>query len=217
MIYFYSGTPGSGKSLHVAQEIYYALRQGKHVIANFDIYEDAVKPFGNRPKGRFISVDNMELSTKGLYGFCRNFHVLNYRNQVKEEQTLLVIDECQLLFNARTWNNKDRMEWASFFTQHRKYGYRIILVSQFDRLIDRQIRSLVEYEYKHRKINNFKFFGKILGVLAGGNLFCYVLYWYGQKERIGVTFFRGQRKFYNLYNSYKIFAVPGSPDPTGCP
>ena len=29
MIYFYSGTPGSGKSLHVAQDIYKYLQRGK--------------------------------------------------------------------------------------------------------------------------------------------------------------------------------------------
>ena len=38
MIYFYSGTPGSGKSLHVAKDIYTKLFINKgNVIANFDI------------------------------------------------------------------------------------------------------------------------------------------------------------------------------------
>ena len=38
MIYLYSGTPGSGKSLHTARDIRDALRLRKMpVIANFDI------------------------------------------------------------------------------------------------------------------------------------------------------------------------------------
>ena len=42
MIYFYSGTPGSGKSLHVARDIYNRLNLNKKypsVIANFTINE----------------------------------------------------------------------------------------------------------------------------------------------------------------------------------
>ena len=37
MIDLYTGTPGSGKSLHCAKEIYNRLSRGKGVIANFDI------------------------------------------------------------------------------------------------------------------------------------------------------------------------------------
>ena len=39
MIYFFSGKPGNGKSLHMAEIMYYALRSGKNVIANFQIDE----------------------------------------------------------------------------------------------------------------------------------------------------------------------------------
>lgn len=37
MIDLYSGTPGSGKSLHTAERLYYWLRIGKPAICNFDI------------------------------------------------------------------------------------------------------------------------------------------------------------------------------------
>ena len=37
MITLYSGTPGSGKSLHVAERIYYRLRSWRPVICNFEI------------------------------------------------------------------------------------------------------------------------------------------------------------------------------------
>ncbi len=201
MIYFYSGTPGSGKSLHVAQDIYDYLRKGKKVIANFDINTSAVPNY----KGGFYHFENYELSPELLYKYAMSEHELNSKGQMIEKQTLLVIDECQLLFNPRSWNDKYRMGWCSFFTQHRKYGFTVILISQFDRLVDRQIRSLIEYEYKHRKINNFKAFGAILGAISGGSLFCYVIYWYGVNEKVGTQFFRGRRKFYNLYNSYKLF------------
>lgn len=46
MIYLYSGTPGSGKSLHVARDIYYRLNKSKNprnVIANFMINDKMIK------------------------------------------------------------------------------------------------------------------------------------------------------------------------------
>ena len=79
-----------------------------------------------------------------------------------EDQILLVIDESQLIFNARDWQKAGREKWLSFFSQHRKYGYHIILVAQFDRMIDRQIRSLIEYEYVHRKVGNYGIKGRAL-------------------------------------------------------
>ena len=46
MIYFYSGTPGSGKSLHCAKDIYNKLFVKKqNVIANFEINEIMLPKF----------------------------------------------------------------------------------------------------------------------------------------------------------------------------
>ena len=69
MITLYSGTPGSGKSLHVAQKIYNWLRSGKYyVIANFEINRDLV----NHPE-MFFYIPNHELSPDLLMGFSLNF------------------------------------------------------------------------------------------------------------------------------------------------
>ena len=43
MIYLYSGTPGSGKSLHTAKIVLDDLRRGLPVICNFEINKDLVK------------------------------------------------------------------------------------------------------------------------------------------------------------------------------
>ena len=37
MIFLYSGTPGSGKSLHVAERLYHLLRAGRPTVCNFPI------------------------------------------------------------------------------------------------------------------------------------------------------------------------------------
>lgn len=194
MIYFYSGTPGSGKSLHCAKDIYNKLFIKKqNVIANFPINEKILSK--KKKKGIFTYVPNYKINPKYFIEYSLNNHIPN-----KESQTLVIIDECQILFNPRTWNDKNRLEWIEFFTQHRKFGYNFILVSQVDRLVDRQIRSLFEYEVKHRKANNFK----LLSILPI-KIFVAVTVWYGVKEKVSSEFFVFKKKYSKLYNSYKDF------------
>lgn len=231
MIYFYSGTPGSGKSLHVAREIEKKIQSGGNVIANFEFNDSLIRKKFRKKKGQFVYVDNGKLMfpieareivnqqsglTKKietspldvLYRFALNFHKKNKRGQILEHQTLFIIDEAQILFNSREWQNRDRKEWVIFFTQHRKYGYDIIIISQFERLLDRQIRGCFEYEVNHKKVMNYKTLGVILSIFARGSLFVAVTHWYGVKGKennVGAKFYTGKRKYYNMYNSYKIF------------
>lgn len=195
MIYFYSGTPGSGKSLHVAKDIWFKLFLKKqNVIANFPINEQLYDSKKN--KGSFLYVDTFQMTPQFFVDYSEKNHIKG-----KEGQTLVIIDECQLLYNPRAWNDKYRISWIEFFTQHRKFGYNFILISPFDRLIDRQIRSLFEYEVKHRKVNNFKI-AKILPI----SVFCFVNYWYGVNERIDCEFFIYRKKYASLYDSYRNFS-----------
>ena len=160
MIFFYSGTPGSGKSLHAARTITNWSRLGCPVIANFEVNLSEYK------RAKFTYLPNDILEPARLKEISRDY----FKNRtIKESSLLLLIDEAQLLFNSREWNKKGRNDWLEFFTQHRKYGYDIILIAQFDRMIDRQIRSLFEYEFIHRKMSNFGFQGKLLSLVLGGN------------------------------------------------
>lgn len=197
MIYLYSGTPGSGKSLHVARDIYNRLnlrKKNNRVIANFMINEKMIKGKG----AEFIYKDNSELSVSYLVQFAMDNHKLG-----KENQTLVVVDECQVVWNAREWQqNSDRMEWIKFFTQHRKLGYNFIVISQNDRMIDRQIRALFEYNVIHRKLNNFK-----IGKLLPFKTFIAVEYWYGVNEKLGVEFFTYRKKWGKFYDSYGTFEI----------
>lgn len=211
MIYLYTGTPGSGKSYHVAKDIYFYLYHCCNVIANFDINVDAVPSRKRHPRGYFFQKENHELDPDWLMEFAILCHNRNQRGRIIEGQTWFIIDECQLLFNCRSWNGEGRDKWNSFFTQHRKYGYNIILITQFDRLVDRQIRSLVEYEVKHRKANNFGIGGFFVSLfLLGRPLFVAITYWYGARERCGSSMCIGIEKYYRIYDSYKLFEIPGN-------
>lgn len=203
MITFFSGTPGSGKSLHVAQRLYWWVRAGKPCICNFNIRLDNIG--GNKAKN-FLFKNNPDLTPSFLIDYAKA--LIEERGKVKEGSILLVIDECQLLFNSRDWGQRGRNDWLAFFTLHRHLGFDIILVAQFDRMIDRQIRSLIEYEYIHRKVSNFGWKGKIISIFALGNLFVSVKTWYPLKEKVGSEFFRAKKFYYRLYDTYGTFDSP---------
>jgi zona occludens toxin (predicted ATPase) len=201
MIYLYSGTPGSGKSLHLADEILFELRVKKHnVIANITINYDLVRKCQKRV-GKFFYFDNSVLTPKVLIQYAKKHH-----KKGKEGQTLLVIDECAIMFNSREYSNPNRMEWIKFFQMHRHFGFNIILVSQSDRLIDRQIRAFIEYDIRHRKANNFGAIGFIF-TLLGFKVFAAISYWYGLRERLGAKLFLYRPILGKLYDSYTMFGT----------
>lgn len=206
MITLYSGTPGAGKSLHLASRLYHWIQFRKApIIGNFSCDFSRIR----HPKGSYLYIDNAFLTPERLILFSQNYAQYIGR-RVKEGEILLVIDECQILFNARDWGQKDRAQWCSFFTQHRKLGYEVVLVAQFDRMLDRQIRSLIEYEWIHRKVSNFGFQGKFLSLFCLGKLFVAVKVWYPMKEKVGSEFFVAHRKYYEIYDTYTLFSSPGS-------
>ena len=209
MIWFYSGTNGSGKSMHVAREIYKRLqRRNAHsgVIATFDIATENIK----HCRGNFTKVNIYKLTPAFLTQYALKNHVLDGRPDQVEGQTLLVIDEAQRIFNPRDYDKNGRREWLDWLPEHRKYGYNIILISPYDKMIDKQIRALFEYEVKHRKANNFGFIGLLLSLFRVPVFFA-ISYWYGVKTKCGVETFIASRKYGNIYNTFQRFGQDGDP------
>lgn len=196
MIWLYTGTPGSGKSYHAARDIVSRLKRGGGLIANFPVNEDAVKGC----KAHCEYWDNSELTAERLVSYALANHVIG-----KEGQCLLIVDECQIIFNCRDFGRKDRNAWVQFFAQHRKLGFNVILITQSDRMLDRQIRVLVETEVKHRKINNCGF-GGMLFSLTFMTWFVAVEVWYGNNLKLGSNIFPYRKQFEKVYDSYRLFA-----------
>ena len=196
MISLYSGTPGSGKSLHVARDIRDRAILGKPTIGNFPVNVSGFK------RAKYTYCPNDQMTPDFLISYAKQYF---QNHRFKEGAILVVIDECQLMFNAREWQQTGRAAWLSFFTQHRKYGIDIILIAQFDRMIDRQIRSLIEYEFIHRKASNYGIGGMIFSLCSGGKLFIAVQMWYPLKARIGSEFFHARKKYWSIYDSFATF------------
>lgn len=196
MITLYSGTPGSGKSLHLIQVILKNLKFGRDVICNFPI-KFTEKEVKKGYKDRFFYLTNEKITINFLLEFAYDH---GYFDKKKESQCMVIYDEAGGKFNTRDFQAKDRMEWIDFFSQHRKCGFDFILVAQSDRMIDRQIRGFVETEKVHRKANNFGPFA-----LIPFPMFVCIEKWYVAKERVGSEFFFYHKKIGSRYDSMKMF------------
>lgn len=198
MLSLWTGTPGSGKSLHMAECIYWRIRFGKPVIANFEINTELFQDASS-----FVYLPNEMMTPRSLQEYAEWYFS---ENDFKESQIILFFDEAQIVLGNRDWKAEDRKDWIKFFTQHRKLGYDIILIAQFHEMIDKQVRTLVEYEVHHRKVNNVGWFGRLVSIFALGHpVVCAVTKWYGQKMRLSSEFFIGRKKFYRIYDTYKLF------------
>lgn len=197
-IYLYSGRPGSGKSLHAAKDVMYDLKNDrKPVITNFEVRHD------ESWKGHSTYVPNCDLSAEYLCDFASDtWRVRDFA----EDGILLVVDEAQLLWNSRNWQDNNRMEFLQFMSQHRKFGYKIILIAQSDIMIDKQFRTLIEYEVFHRKASNYGAFGRLIKLLCFGEMFIASTYYYEQKNvKLDTQWYRYDKKAAAIYDSYKTF------------
>lgn len=200
MILLFTGVPGSGKSLHAAKMIRDHLKWRRcPVICNFDVNPD-LKGY----KAHFTYRPNERLTPDFLRDFAAQYW---QKSQPREDEILLVVDEAQLLFNTREWSRNDRMDWVEFLSQHRHFGYCVVFMTQIDRMLDRQIRALAEYEFQHRKISSFGFKGSIVKALClGHEAFVCVQTYHGMgRLKLGQQFFIGTKSLYKVYDSYSAF------------
>lgn len=202
-IELFTGFVGSGKS-YAATKIGTMIADArigkKYVIANFPI----------KPKRKLLSkipfvkkyIKNPEMNCRWIYkdnesltvDFLVSESLKNGWNE-KEGSALVIFDEASIPFNARNYQRSDRMEWIKFLTQSRKFGYDVIFITQDARMIDKQIRSLCEYEVVHKKLNNMFAF-KWLSMFRI-TLFAGVSYWNG----LNAKYTKGQLRLYFYQSS----------------
>lgn len=202
MIILYSGTPGSGKSCHQAEDLMDFLQnRGVAVLTNYHVKIENIRV---AKYSQWIEVTNEWLTPTHLKAFSAKWFA---KHKFREGNIRLYIDEAQLIFSNREWQQSGRKDWLEFFTQHRKYGYDIYLISQWDRMLDKQIRSLIEYEYKHRRLKNAGWKGHLLGIALGGDTYLSIKMWYPMQTKIGQEIHHIRKKYYAIYDSYKDFKV----------
>ncbi|MCL2223491.1 MAG: zonular occludens toxin domain-containing protein [Defluviitaleaceae bacterium] len=196
MIKVYTGGPGNGKSVHMARDIHDALLRGQNVISTVPINIDVISKDGAKPIGDYIRISIQDITPEHLYMYMVNMH-----EKDKEGQTLVFLDECQVIFNSREWNQPGRKDWLWFFQSHRHLGFNIYLLTQHSSFLDKVIVKLIEIEVKHRKVSNLLWWFPV-------TLFVHREEWAAIKStnnKISTSFMFGRAFLFKIYDSYTIF------------
>jgi zona occludens toxin len=204
MISIYSGTVGSGKSYHGTELALEWLNRGKHVVANYPILP---------PKRCNSAKAKAKWAKKSLRWHFYEFITvevlvaLSFENNWygKESQCLIEIDEAGVMFNTRDWQTEKntRTPWIKWLSQSRKFGYDVVFVAQSDKMIDKQIRGLVEYNVVHFKLSNSFFFSWLKWLKI--SLFLYNYKWYQTKLPGNKRFGLYRPSIANRYDTMRTF------------
>lgn len=211
MITLYTGTPGSGKSLYACSKILDALMADKLVITNFAVTLDKLSRWRlHWLRGMVGTLDNADMSPSKLAALSQAYW---QDKPIREGRILLVIDEAGTVFNPRDWAAPDRKDWLTFFAQHRKLGYDVILIAQSDMQLDKQIRPCIEVEQRFRCSRQFM-------PRLPLRLYLWTSYYYGQSKTrnymLHTEVFRYHKAWGSIYDTMAIFrgapALPAAAD-----
>ena len=233
------GSLGSGKSAVATARAIAHLQDGGVVAANFSLcdgFSDIIarrNPWTwfddqfryNKSKSifnRFFRVESLSAISKiNPRELATGLHATTGKYQ--EGQGLLILDECALIFNSRTWDKNQ--DWVKFFTQARKLGWNVVLISHDVEMIDRQIRPTIGYVSTFRNLQQIKI--PVTGIpLSPFPLFLVIQKYAGLGAGSGAI---SDRKIFplpywaaNLYDSLLVFDAKdwgkqSEPQPCGKP
>lgn len=177
MIYHVTGGLGSGKTMFAVQQVVDAILTGKKVITNVRLVDGwdyiltrhqlgGLSPFVRYLKSDYIRMIDFQLGLARSYLPLYSYHnnILEACNSALElgsapEKTrLFVFDEAQIFINAREWQKSSKVI-IEFFTQSRKLGFDVYIISQDKDSIDRQVRCLADMQYVLKNLSNIRPFG----------------------------------------------------------
>lgn len=202
-IYCYTGTVGTGKSLDAARQLRWHLRIGKPAVGNFELSPEANIP----GRESYTYIPNEELTPEWLWSYAASYWG---DKRVREDTILLIVDECQCLWNSRRWSDRDRLSWVEFMSQSRKAGYEILLIAQSAKMVDNQFRMLIEYEVAHRKLSKYGFWGWLLALPFRGRVFSRQVSLMQTGEVMERGLYYGRKSLFEMYDTFKRFERKGT-------
>jgi Zonular occludens toxin (Zot) len=148
-IYAVTGKLGSGKGKWCMVRIQQALKEGRPVATNMDIFLDKLMPAGNKSSVIRIpdkpTVADLELIGSGNATYDESLN------------GLIVLDELGSWLNSRTFQDKDRQPVIDWLIHSRKKGWDVIFQMQHINQIDKQVReALLEYVVRCVRLDKVK-------------------------------------------------------------
>lgn len=136
--YAVTGRKGAGKTLFAVGVIGDALRAGKRVATNLDLYLDHLLP----PTSRAVVTRLPDKPTAAdLEAIGRG-----QDSPVEDCNGLIVLDETSTFFNSRAYGDRERQPLLDWLVHSRKLGWDVYYICQGLEQIDKQLRSsMIEY------------------------------------------------------------------------
>lgn len=201
MLVLVTGTPGAGKSYYAVRKMLDAVEGGRYVASNVALVDGWAESFARSHPLRWL-MPGRRAGLAREWG-ARTFvspdlgELFRVRMPGRREgRGVMVLDEAHNWMNSRLWKDTDRLELVRFFSQHRKLGWDVYLITQDANNIDRQVRSLFEYHVTLRNLKRFKLAGiPLLPV----NLFLAIWKWNGAGGAVV------KRETYRLNSTAKLY------------
>jgi hypothetical protein len=143
-----TGKKRGGKTLYCVALIREALKQGRRVATNLDIFPEKMLPatckaslirLPDRP-----NVHDFEAIGKGQEGYA------------DDDNGLLILDETSTFFGARQFQDKSRQPMLDWLVHSGKYGWDVYYIMQGLSQVDKQIRETqIEYHVAVKNTNKW--------------------------------------------------------------
>jgi hypothetical protein len=160
-IFSVEGKLGTGKTKFAVWRAQQALREGRRVASNVDLYLDKLTP---ERASTYIRLPDKP-SAFDLEAIGHG----NPESYDEDRNGVLILDELGTWLNSRTFQDKTRGTVIDWLIHARKLGWDVYLIVQDANMIDRQVReALIEYQCRCIRLDKVRipFLGRVLGVLS---------------------------------------------------
>jgi len=158
-VYSVEGKLGTGKTKFCVWRAQEAIRAGRRVASNVDLYMDKLTP---ERRANYIRIPDKP-SAFDLDAIGPG----NPESYNEDKNGVLILDELGTWLNARNFSDKDRAGLIDWLIHARKKGWDVYLIVQDAGMIDKQVReSLIEYQCRCIRLDKIKIplVGWILGI-----------------------------------------------------
>lgn len=159
-VYVVQGKLGTGKGKYCMLKMDEALREGRRVATNFDLFLDGLLPSQSK-------VTAVRVPDKPTAQDLDDIGPGNPHDRFNEEKNgVLVLDELGSWLNSRGFNTPERAALLDWLIHARKKGWDVYLVVQSIEMIDKQVRvGLAEYQVRLIRADKIKI--PVVGTFLG--------------------------------------------------
>jgi hypothetical protein len=220
VITLFTGSPGHGKSYGMVRLIDESVSRGIPVATNVALKPEWAQVMARHHTffARFredVVAAKAERYEDYVYWTPNFFDLLKVRfSGEKEGRGRVIFEEAHNELNTRAWDqhadmNRSeaiaaRLAVVRYFSAHRHYGVDAWLVTQDEKNIDTQIRSLYEFHTETRNMRRLPFFGSIFRF----NLFVVTTRWNDRaRTKAGLNVYGLSKKLATLYDTHGLGKV----------